>query len=71
MHVLNMAITQKGRTITFGKLLAFLGWSQILFLYAIILGENSALSRHSLHSHITTCIILVDPPNNRRNPEEG
>lgn len=37
---------------------------------AIILGENCVLSWHCLHNHRTTNLILVNPPDNRCNPEE-
>ena len=40
------------------------------FWDAILLGENCVLSWHSLHNHRTTSLILVNPPDNRGNPEK-
>lgn len=43
--------------------------TSLCFWNAIILGENCVLSWHCLHNHRTN-LILVNPPDNRCNPEE-
>lgn len=69
IHLNDITIIKAGRNILFGKLLALLGKGR-LFCHAIILSEKCTLSWHSLHSHITTCIIPANPLDNRCNPEE-